>query len=179
MASERPKYPLLSRKKQEVHLETSAIYISILYVLAVILLVVYIQVIRTIQSLAFMIFFFVYATLELIVSCACLQNYETYGQNDVLVVNNVLPQPAYTNYLVLKWPHIIGLLRPLSALNNLINFNSLLALSIPIFLSNISALNALITFSNLLALTDPSALSSHLILHLNLISKALLFFRTL
>lgn len=79
-------------------IRNSAIYISILYVLAVILLIVYIKY-RTIQSLAFMIFFFVYATLELIVSCACLQNYETYGQNDVLVVNNVLPQPAYTNYI--------------------------------------------------------------------------------
>lgn len=81
--------------------------------------------------------------------------------------------------LVLKWPHIIDLLRPLSSLNNLINSNSLLALKIPIFLSNISALKALITFSNLLALTDPSALSSHLILHLNLMIKALLFFKTL
>lgn len=79
-------------------IRNSAIYISILYALAVILLIVYIKYL-TIQSLAFMIFFFVYATLEFIIACACLQNYETYGQNDVLVVNNVLPQPAYTNYI--------------------------------------------------------------------------------
>ncbi len=81
--------------------------------------------------------------------------------------------------LVLKWPHIINLLRRLSALNYLINSNSVLALNIPIFLSNISALNALITFSNLLTLTDPSALNNHLILNLNLVIKALLSLRTL